>query len=64
MTVNEAILVVASECPNMAARLYASQAMDAAVTYGTKGLKFQVRAMLANMGYWRGERDAPAWTAL
>ena len=56
MSVDEAILAVRDECLNGHARAYASAAMQAAVTYGTHGLKVQVQYMLANMGYWRGPR--------
>lgn len=56
MTLDTAIRIVAAEAPDEYARSYAECAMQAADEGGTRGLKSQVRYMLANMGNWRGGR--------
>ena len=64
MTLNDAIMAVWNECPNEYAKSYAAAAMQAAVRYGTEGLRVQVQYVLANTRCWRGERARRVKAAL
>jgi hypothetical protein len=60
LTMDAAILAVLKEAPDtgmcLYAKAYAKASAEAAVTYGTEGLKTQVLYILSNLGSWKGER--------